>query len=121
MDAWPGGCACQPQAACVKGETYESKTPADVCGVAVVPLIVAGRFVAAVRLIVGCRFVAGCTSNCGRTVCGGLHGWWLYVVCAMVDALREVAQALTKLLPCGRGEAACAAVAVDAVELVVEP
>lgn len=50
-----------------------------------------------------------------------LHGWWLYVVCAMVDALREVAQALTKLLPFGRGEAACAAVAVDAVELVVEP
>lgn len=97
MNAWPGGCACQPQAACVKGETYESKTPADVCGVAVVPLIV------------GCRFVAGCTA-------GGL-----YVFCAMVDALCEVAQTLTKLLPFGRGEAACASVAVDAVELVVEP
>lgn len=97
VNAWPGGCACQPQAACVKGETYESKTPADVCGVAVVPLIV------------GCRFVAGCTA-------GGL-----YVVCAMVDALREVAQALTKLLPFGRGEASYASVAVDAVELVVEP
>lgn len=101
--ARPGGCACQPQAACVKGETYESKTPADVCGVAVVPLIV------------------GCTALCGRTVCGGCTVGGLYVVCAMVDALREVAQALTKLLPFGRGEAACASVAVDAVELVVEP
>lgn len=70
VGAWPDGCACQPQAACVKGETYESKTPADVWGVAVA------------RLIAGSRFVAGCTA-------GGL-----YIVCAMVDALREVAQAL---------------------------
>ena len=50
-----------------------------------------------------------------------LHGCGLYVVCAMVDALREVAQALAQLLPFGRGEASCASVAVDAVELVVEP
>ena len=57
VNAWPGGCACQPQAACVKGKTYESKTPADVCGVAVAPLIV------------------------GLPVCGGLHGW--RVICCL--------------------------------------
>lgn len=62
-----------------------------------------------------------CVANCGRPVCGGCTVGGLYVVCAMVDALREVAQALAQLLPFGRGEAACASVAVDAVELVVEP